>query len=69
MEKPFHVSLILLWSHSLGIFVCFVFLFIWLVGAWITQKTLPARGAAYVCEVSLKSVSLLCFNESQNNEF
>ena len=42
-------------------FSCFAVSFIWLVGSWITHKILPARGAAYVCEVRLKSLTLLCF--------
>ena len=44
--STFHVSLILLRSHSIGIFSCFAVMFIWLVGAWIAQKTLPARGGS-----------------------
>ena len=59
--STFHVSLILLWSLSIPIFSCFAVLFIKPEGSWITQKTLPARGAAYVCEVSLKSLTLSCF--------
>ena len=57
----FHGSLKLLWSHSIGIFSYFAVLFIWVVRCWITQKTPQAKGAAYVCEVSLKSLTLLCF--------
>ena len=32
-----------MWNHSIGMFSCSAVLFMWLVGSWITQKTLPAR--------------------------
>ena len=47
--STFHVSLKLSWRHSIDIFSCLPVLFIWLIGSWITQKTLPASGAACVC--------------------
>ena len=40
-----------------------------LVGSWITQKTLPARGAAYVCKVRLKSLTSIDLNEFKVNKF
>ena len=45
----------------MGLYSCFAVLFIWLVGFWITQKTLTAREAAYACELGLKLLTLLCF--------
>ena len=53
MEKPFYTpcsSCTVV--ESIGIFSCFAVLFMRLVGSWITQETLPARGAVYVYEVS-----------------
>ena len=36
----FHVCRTPLWSHSIIIFLYYAVLFVWLVGSWITKKTM-----------------------------
>ena len=61
--KTFLHSMLVLYccGVTIGIFSYIAVFFIWLAESCTTQKTLPARGAAYVCEISLKSWTLLCF--------